>query len=203
MKRLLAIICAILLPVIAVAQEPLWDVPLIPHGSNPASYFMGQSATNTPLAITLGGITRTKWINSKTNACAFAASPSTNVTALAAQYQTVTLDTEHYDYGNCFSANRFTPTTAGIYQFNYNMTMTTPQYFFVKVTKNGDGISLSSIPGASGYANYVTVGSCFAYANGTTDYFDLIMYSTSAYAYYGQAGLAGGTVWSGCLIAGD
>lgn len=98
----------------------------------------------------------------------------------SATYTKLNMDTEEFDTANCFNTStyRFTPTVAGYYQFNAQIDNQTgsPTRQFLSLYKNGStskvgldiGISTGNFSGAAG-----SVLSAFAYANGTTDYFEL------------------------------
>ena len=103
----------------------------------------------------------------------------------------VNIDTEEFDTANCFdTANkRFTPTIAGYYQFNFQVSFrsaTNVVRFACYVYKNGSGSGPSKNGGdinfnTAGNNGYKIGGSGLIYANGTTDYFELYAYvETSA-----------------------
>jgi len=98
----------------------------------------------------------------------------------------VTIDTEEFDTASCFSTanNRFTPTVAGYYQFNFQLSVrsaTNLTRFACYVYKNGVGAGPSKNGGdinfnTSGNNGYKIAGSGLIYANGTTDFFEMYGY---------------------------
>ena len=101
----------------------------------------------------------------------------------------VTINTEEFDTANCFSTanNRFTPTVAGYYQFNFQLSVrsaTNITRFACYVWKNGSGSAPSKNGGdifnGNNQSGYKLNGSALLYANGTTDYFEMYGYVETA-----------------------
>jgi hypothetical protein len=102
--------------------------------------------------------------------------------------QTVTkvqFNGETFDTANCFDSTtnyRFTPTTAGYYQYNWRvniggLTGTQLSELHLNGTRTGRG----SISPPDGVYNYsVSVGSEILYMNGTTDYVEVYVYVEQA-----------------------
>ena len=123
------------------------------------------------------------YVNNKkaVNGPAFRAYVAVNQTIPTGGAQTkVTFGSETYDTDNCFTGSAFTPTVEGYYQFNATVRMQGPsgtnEVMFV-LWKNGTeyarGTNSSGTElGANFYALQV---STVAYANGTTDYFEIAM----------------------------
>jgi hypothetical protein len=95
----------------------------------------------------------------------------TNITANVATK--ILFQVEEYDTANCFASSRFTPNVAGYYAFSTGVGF---------VDSNGSG-TLALYKNGSPYKYLIYVataggaggfyGSCQAYANGTTDYFEI------------------------------
>ncbi len=124
------------------------------------------------------------------NGPAFSAYLASTQTVSSGTNTKVAIDTEEFDTANCFSTanNRFTPTVAGYYQFNFQISVrsaTNLIRFACYVYKNGSGSAPSKNGGdikfnSSGDNGYKIAGSGLIYANGTTDYFELYAYVETA-----------------------
>lgn len=99
-------------------------------------------------------------------------------------YTKLQINTEEFDTANCFDSTtnyRFTPTVAGYYLFTFNAEngaatarLTTYLYKNGSVFKNGvDSIGNGSNSNSSN-------GSALAYANGSSDYFELYVQGNNA-----------------------
>jgi hypothetical protein len=120
--------------------------------------------------------------------------------------QKVTFGTETFDTNSNFSSSRFTPTVEGYYQLNATVriagTATNGEYMLV-IWKNGSeyarGHNGSGTEiGASFYSLQV---SDIAYANGSSDYFEIYIQQTSGGNRDTTAG-AFISYFSGCMIRG-
>jgi hypothetical protein len=118
------------------------------------------------------------------NGPAFRASIAVGQTITSGTQQKVTFGTETFDTDGNFASSRFTPTTEGYYQLNSTVRIaggsSTGEYMLV-IWKNGSEYSRGSNGsgteiGASFYSLQV---SDIAYANGTTDYFEIYIQQTS------------------------
>jgi hypothetical protein len=126
----------------------------------------------------------------------FASSTFTKV-----QYNVETFDTNsNYDPTTNY---RFTPTVAGYYQINANVSFagSAVGYAQMGIYKNG-GFTV----GGSGIPNNVTIGglcnvSSVVYCNGSTDYIEIYAWQSSGGALALQTG-AGNNTFSGCLVRG-
>ena len=88
----------------------------------------------------------------------------------------VTLDTELFDTNNNFASSRFTPTVAGYYQLNAAVFLaSSAQEILAYIYKNGSNYSGGLDITTGSYNSNV---STIAYANGTTDYFEVYVYTS-------------------------
>jgi hypothetical protein len=95
----------------------------------------------------------------------------------------VQLNAEAWDTANCFDSTtnyRFTPTTAGYYQFNamisYDMATYTEN--IVAIYKNGTKAGWVTYIGATSNTAPTMNGSMLLYLNGSTDYVEMYVYAT-------------------------
>jgi hypothetical protein len=120
------------------------------------------------------------------NGPAFSAYSSSTQSVSSGVNTKVNIDTEEFDTANCFSTanNRFTPTVAGYYQFNFQLSVrssTNLTRFACYVYKNGVGAGPSKNGGdicfnTAGNNGFKIAGSGLIYANGTTDFFEMYGY---------------------------
>ena len=109
----------------------------------------------------------------------------------------VPFDTKEFDTATCFNTStyRFTPNVAGYYQFNWSTNIYIPTTGEAQCVlfKNGSiyKISTDMSMGTSG-AQWNQPGASIAYANGTTDYFQIKAYQNSG----SSRTLYGGNTWS-------
>jgi len=88
----------------------------------------------------------------------------------------VTLDAELFDTNNNFASSRFTPTVAGYYQLNAAVFLaSSAQEILAYIYKNGSNYSGGLDITTGSYNSNV---STIAYANGTTDYFEVYVYTS-------------------------
>jgi len=124
---------------------------------------------------------KVKWATaSTTSGPAFAAYRTTNATISTNTWVKIPFNTEYFDLGSCYDAAtnyRFTPTTAGIYQFN--MTYSTNGNNNGSFYKNGSQYLTVS----SGVAGSYYGGSVLISMNGSTDYVEAYVYSTGSTLY--------------------
>lgn len=114
------------------------------------------------------------------NMPAFSAYLGSTQSISSTTYTKLNLDTEEFDTASCFNTStyRFTPNVAGYYQFNAQIDNQTgsPSRQFLSLYKNGSvskvgldvGLSSGNFSQAAG-----SVLSALAYANGSSDYFEL------------------------------
>lgn len=109
---------------------------------------------------------------------AFSAYMGSDMTLSSATYTKLNLNLTEFNVGNCYNTStyRFTPNVAGYYHFNGALTGSNPSTEkFILFYKNGSAYKY----GYDGYT-WVTVASCMAYMNGTTDYMELYGYMVTA-----------------------
>jgi len=94
----------------------------------------------------------------------------------------VALDTVSFDTNSIWDAanTRFIPKKAGYYQVNMRVRRNTSSTLVAGVGKNG---SLHKVLGPDSGSMFGSGGSVLVYCNGTTDYLEPFLYSTSAIAY--------------------
>ena len=113
----------------------------------------------------------------------FSATCSAGTSLTTATYTKLGFNTIVYDTNNNFSTsnNRFTPTVAGYYQFNaaFFVGTNTSTRPIISLYKNGSALAQGLNAGSSltGGINYQV--SYMAYANGSTDYFEIYGYQDS------------------------
>jgi len=121
--------------------------------------------------------------NVVTDAPAFSVTMSASQAIAASTSTKISFDTKEFDLTNDFdtSTYRFTPSIQGYYQFNFSVFMdcaNTQGVFRGELYQNG-GLHRRGLMNADSVAQDTTaIGSILAYANGTTDYFELYMNHT-------------------------
>lgn len=102
---------------------------------------------------------------------------SGNQTVSANTWTKASFDTENFDTNNNFTSSTFTPTVAGYYQFNLQGTATgNPTEAYVYLRKNGSSIAGTVFLGTAN--QWTGVNSNMQYANGTTDYFEVYIFTS-------------------------
>ena len=140
------------------------------------------------------------------NGPAFRAYVSVNQTITSGSQQKATFGAETFDTLSNFATSRFTPTVEGYYQFNATVRIaggTTTGECMIVLYKNGSEYArgnneAGTEQGASFYSMQV---SDIAYANGTTDYFEVYIQQTSGASKDTQSGSAI-SYFSGSMIRG-
>jgi hypothetical protein len=131
---------------------------------------------------------------------AFSAYLGTNQSLSHATVTKINIDTEEFDTNSNYASSRFTPTVAGYYQFSaaiaWNVASTGNG--IVYLYKNGAPFKLGSSDALDTTGN-ISVLSALAFANGTTDYFEIYGNQGSFAALDAVAG-ADLTYFQGCLI---
>jgi hypothetical protein len=166
------------------------------------------SSTVTSLVTSIVTSTVTGTISSSTTTYpTFSAYPSSSVTQSipAGLTQTkVLFQNEEWDNNNNFASSRFTPTVAGYYQLNAVVRMNGPMgtsETMIVLWKNGSEYHRgwnnqnSTDPGVSWHSMQV---SALAYANGTTDYFEIAVqhgFGTSRDVTVAHSGIGGNITW--------
>jgi hypothetical protein len=117
------------------------------------------------------------------------------------QYNVETFDTNsNYDNATNY---RFTPTVAGYYQINGNVSFAGSAIGYVQIAiykNNGQLISGSGIPNNMTIGGMVMVSSII-YMNGSTDFVEIYAWQSSGGALVLQTS-AGNNTFSGCLVRG-
>lgn len=135
----------------------------------------------------------------------FSAYRSTAQSSSASAFAKVQFNTEEWDTDNWYdnvTNHRFVPQVAGYYQLTGSVGITSSfadaERFFVELYKNGSLYrSLTQLNVASATDIWVKGGAALAVANGTTDYFEVFVYTTAAETI---ATLASSTFFQGFLI---
>lgn len=133
---------------------------------------------------------------------AFSAYANTTQSISSGTFTKVVFGAERFDTNNNFASNTFTPTVTGYYQINtsvyYNSNPSGQAILFIY--KNGSaytevGRNVAAGPGTLS-------GGVLAYANGSTDYFDVYFYSSGASNTLSNSTDAFYVNFSGCLLRG-
>lgn len=144
------------------------------------------------------------------NGPAFYAYPDSGAAAqtiTSGSQQKVTFGLELFDTDNCFASSRFTPTVEGYYQLNSTVRLDGSSgtgELMIVIWKNGAEYSRGW--NSSG----VQIGSSFwsmsvstiAYANGTSDYFEVYVQQTDGVSKTVQNGASYITYFNGSMIRG-
>jgi hypothetical protein len=140
------------------------------------------------------------------NGPAFRAYIAVGQTITSGSQQKVTFGTETFDTNNNFASSTFTPTVEGYYQLNATVriagTASTGEYMLV-IWKNGAEYARGHNGSGTeiGDSFYSLQVSDIAYANGTTDYFEIYIQQGSGGNRDTTAG-AFISYFSGCMIRG-
>ena len=116
---------------------------------------------------------------------AFSVYKSAAQTLSGATWTKITFDTEEFDTNNNFASSRFTPTVAGYYQLNGQVSNGLNTQTVPAIYKNGT-IYKAGVNFSNGYGSVV---STVVYLNGSTDYVEL-------YGYFASGGNTGSGVES-------
>jgi len=99
----------------------------------------------------------------------------------AATYSKITLSTSSFDTtGGMFASSRFTPTVAGYYQLSWAVGGNVNTETISCLYKNGGLWHY----GSDAPNSYISTGSALVNANGSTDYFELYIYTVLANTVY-------------------
>jgi hypothetical protein len=131
------------------------------------------------------------------SAPAFSAYATGGQSLSATAQTTVWINTEEFDTNNAFDTTsyRFQPATAGYYQINGAVTLTTSVAGFAAIWKNGASYKMGN--STTGFGKDVT---SLVYLNGSTDYVELIIVPTTAASTNGGAVAGSGTYLNGVLV---
>jgi hypothetical protein len=143
-----------------------------------------QAATFANNVTVTGSITATGGVIQGANAApAFSAYRGSNQTLTQNTYVKIQINTESFDTNNNFDSTtnyRFTPTVAGYYQLNAQMQLNTSSgVLFIALYKNGSQAQASGLAATLSAGSLVSIVS-LVYANGSTDYFEIFVYSDNA-----------------------
>jgi hypothetical protein len=161
------------------------DILTATAADTPARLAVG--ANDTVLTADSSTATGLKWAApASSSGPAFRAYRATTDQSISRQTTTkVQFNGETFDTASCFDSTtnyRFTPTTAGYYQYNWRVNiggLTGTQYS--ELQKNGTRTGRGSLSPQDGVYNYsVSVGSDILYMNGTTDYVEVYVYVEQA-----------------------
>lgn len=131
-------------------------------------------ANGTVLTADSAEATGLKWASAgATSGPAFSAISAAEQLISANTNTKVTFGTEIFDTAGNFASSRFTPTTAGYYQINASLTLSSNSAgeFYGYFYKNGDRISRFS-NSASALTNMTVSGGMVVAMNGSTDYLE-------------------------------
>lgn len=140
------------------------------------------------------------------NGPAFRAYPSVAQTITSGSLQKVTFGSESFDTDGCFASSRFTPTVEGYYQLNSTVRLdgaTGTGECMIVIYKNGAEYSRGwNSQGTQFAANFWSMSvSDIAYANGTTDYFEIYIQQGSGVSLTTTA-YTNISFFSGCMVRG-
>jgi len=112
---------------------------------------------------------------------AFAAYIASNFSLPNSAYTKVGFDTKDFDTANCYNTStyRYTPNVAGYYQFNVDISFNTAQSTEVVVVLYKSGVPCRYMADMRMTSLYTVSASNLAYANGSTDYFEVYVYQIS------------------------
>ena len=146
-----------------------------------------QLASGTGNLVTIPSVTGTAMVSG--NMPAFSAYNSANQSISSGTFTKAQFNLETFDTNNCFDSAtnyRFTPNVAGYYQFSSGIyTGGNNGFFGVTLFKNGGGYAEL---GRTTSTTTVCGGSTLAYANGSTDYFEIYAYTSGSGLTMGASG---------------
>jgi hypothetical protein len=176
-------------------------IALSPPASGTATFTLSAPATNTDRTLTLpdnsGTVLTTATPGVPVNGPAFSAYNST-ATGLAQGVVTkILFQTERFDTASNFDSSRFTPTVAGYYQINANVTISNVSIGIVIIYLRKNGVDYCR--GARATINDIVglpLGDV-VYMNGTTDYLEVYALTTGTST---QTEAGDMTYFSGALV---
>jgi len=132
---------------------------------------------------------------------AFSAYASSNQSITSGVSTKVTLDVENFDTNNNFATSRFTPTVAGYYQLNGNISIsgTSITANYISIHKNGAEVA-RGIQRNTGTTDDMLVISSLIYLNGTTDYVELYGFIIGTTPAFKFATAQATSTFSGSLV---
>lgn len=166
-----------------------------------ATYTISAPAGSTDRTITLpdasGTILTTATAGVPVNGPAFSAYASTTQSISSATDTKVLFGNEYFDTNSNFASSRFTPTIAGYYQLNTSVYIAPSANMILRLYKNG---SVFTEFGRIGSTAQGMSGAVLVYANGSTDYFEIYVYSTAASPVLGNSTDPYFVQFSGALV---
>lgn len=143
---------------------------------------------------------------SNVNGPAFSAYVSSPQTITSGSQQKVTFGSEEYDTNSNFASSRFTPTVAGYYQFNATVRLndsTGTGECMIVLMKNGSEYKRGwNSSGTQFAASWWSMSvSAQAYANGSTDYFEIYVQQGSG-SDRGVTAYQNISYFQGCMLRG-
>jgi hypothetical protein len=144
--------------------------------------------------------------NQAVNGPAFRAYIATAQTITSGTQQKVTFGTETFDTNSNFATSRFTPTVAGYYQFNATVriagTSGTSECMIILYKNGAEYARGTNESGTEQGSNFYSMQvSDVAYANGSTDYFEVYIQQSSGSSRDTTAGSAI-SYFSGVMVRG-
>jgi len=133
------------------------------------------------------------------NMPAFSAYLGTSQSVSGSVLTKILFDTKDFDTNNNFASSRFTPTVAGYYQLNANLTTSTATAATVRFYKNGIQYAIGN--DIISYVNAIG-GSILVYLNGSTDYVEVygLVGSGTFYGHLADSTYPRYTYFSGSLV---
>lgn len=191
----------------------LLDSGLLKLSQYNGNVWIGTNTNTTTTGLSVGGIINASGLtitgNKAVNGPAFSYYPNSGVTQTitSGSQQKILFQIKDYDTDNTFSSSRFTPTVAGYYQLNATVRLDgavgTGESMIV-IWKNGSeyrrGWNSSGVQFASNFWSMSV--STQAYANGTTDYFEVYVQQVSGSSV--TVTVAGGNItwFNGAMVRG-
>ena len=172
-------------------------IALTPNASGSGTFTIAAPNSNTDRTLTLpdeagtvvttgstGAVTQTMLASGISgNGPAFRVNRSTTFNPSGSTWTKVPLNSEDFDTNNNFdnaTNYRFTPTVDGYYQINAHAFVTgSPSECYVALYKNGSNVAYSLFNG-SGTGQWTGMVSDVWSANGTTDYFEMYVWTNAS-----------------------
>jgi len=159
-----------------------------------------QLASGTGNLVTIPSVTGTAMVSG--NMPAFSAYNAGTQSISSSTTTKIVFNGENFDTNSNFDSTtnyRFTPTVAGYYQLNTSIYEQGAGGSYIALTLYKNGASYQELFRTTSTGQATMSGSCLAYANGTTDYFEIYVRSQGATTVLG-AGTADFMGFSGSLV---
>ena len=111
------------------------------------------------------------------NGPAFSAYAGATTSVSNVTFTKVLFSVENFDTNNNFASSTFTPTVAGYYQINANISFPVTTGVRIALYKNGSVYVINSADGTSGVLDAQGHTAALIYCNGSTDYIEVYAYS--------------------------